>query len=125
MMLRRHVRSGGVVVNVWTAMTSIPNTNIKFIEESLISLRNPTPGASVAPRSPALLQCWYRVHAQESDLPCAKSHGIVAAHRDLLKEHALRLRSNLGMGYIQSLENLLLNEPTVEATGVRRAMLRV
>lgn len=124
MMLRRHEHAG-IVVNIWTALTSIPNTDILFIEESLISVRDPTPGASDAVVSPAaLLQSWYRIHAEESGLPCAGNDGAVATNRQLLIENAMRLRSNLGMSYIQSLESLLMNEPTVESTGVPLAMIK-
>lgn len=123
MMLRRQEHAG-IVVNVWTASTSIPNTNIKFIEESLISVRDPTPEALVSVISSALVQSWYRIHDEESGVPCTESYGAVATHRKLLKENAMRMRSNLGMGYIQSLESLLMSEPAAEPTGAHMATVK-
>lgn len=111
MLLRRCVKAD-TVLYIWTAYTLIPKTTVAFIEESLITVRDPSSSQSV--ERPALLQCWYRVHSKERAVPGYKSHDGAPANLELLKENAMRLRSNMGMSYIQSLESLLLDEISLE-----------
>lgn len=108
MLLRRCVQAD-VVLYIWTAYTMIPKTTITFIEESLTSVRAPSSSNPQSAERPALFQCWYRVHSKEGVVPDYTSHDG-AANLELLKESAMRLLSNMGMSYIQSLESMLMDE---------------
>lgn len=104
MLVRRTVQ-GDCIVYAWTSTTPVPSKRIRFIETSLILLRD----AALAPKRTALMQFWYRINAEEdvSSDNIATSDGA-AAELEMLKECGLRWRSNLSMGYLQSLEAMLV-----------------
>lgn len=105
MLLRRHVNAG-IAVYVWIGVTIAPNMGVVFVEQALITARDPKPSAASAVKRPALFQYWYRIHTEETDV----GHGdLPLADLELLKESAMRLRSHLSMRYIQSLENSLIS----------------
>lgn len=116
MLMQRHVQAD-IVVYIWTSTTSIPDTNLQLIEESLMSLRKPMSSTSPSSMRAALFQCWYQIHSKR----CA-SQDEGSFDLELLTETAMRMRSTFATNYLEAVENALMNEPIHKTIGVCKAI---
>lgn len=123
MITRRHVQGDGVLYT-WVSMTPVPSKNVVFVEEGLIRLRDVAHSNSAFDHMRgALMQYWYRVHAEEGDATHPLPPASLSVELDQLKQCGLRWQHNVSTGYLQSLESMMMYQTGPDRSEARMSMV--